>query len=158
MGQYSFGRGTLYVDGQPYAGVRDLHVSIEGREPDPFVAGPPSRGRAEVIFDPASIDFGARWSLEDQIAKRMVEAMRAAIEAEVRHMLGQWVSELEPCLMQGPGGEILGLGVAGAIWGDIRPVIRARPIVVGRSECRRCGSHYFSAGVNIDPTRCPRCG
>lgn len=60
----------------------------------------------------------------DQLLDEAVRKVARARDAEVRRMLGEWVSELEPGLVYGPGGQLLGIGRAGT--GEV--TIRARPI------------------------------
>lgn len=151
---YTFGDGTLIVGGRsfPVSGVRVTFDRLDSL---------PVFEHGESMFSVRDLDlaaFSSFSSMRDDLSKRVTDAIRAAIEDEVRHMLGQWVSEVEPCLIYGPNGSILGLGVAGAIWGDAnRVIVRARPISCGMSACDRCASRHFVAGVNIHPVRCPRC-
>ena len=68
-------------------------------------------------------------STRDEIM-RMQIAKAKRDEVTVRHLLGQWVSELEPSIAM-RGGEIIGLCVAGDPTGsipvrvmDMRPALR----------------------------------
>lgn len=69
-------------------------------------------------------------STRDEIIMRMQIAKAKRDENTVRHLLGQWVSELEPSIAMRDG-EIIGLCVAGDPTGsipvrvmDMRPVLR----------------------------------
>jgi hypothetical protein len=44
-------------------------------------------------------------------------------EAIVKNMLGQWVSGLEPCLLIGADGGIIGLTIVGIPLGVVAPVV-----------------------------------
>ena len=67
--------------------------------------------------------------LRERYNERQVADIAARREAILKDLLGRWVSELEPALMCGPGGTILGIGMAGpdnSVPGGI--ILRPRPL------------------------------
>lgn len=113
---YTFGAGTLYVGDKPYA-VTGVDISFE-TDPVPTKVAP-DWGTVEVNLDGPS-------------TARVSEAFRryqAMAEAELRRMLGEWVSGLEPCILLDDHGHMVGLTIAGVPEGVRAPVVvRARPI------------------------------
>jgi hypothetical protein len=59
------------------------------------------------------------------IAIEISRRRRQEQEAEIRRLLGQWVSGLEPVICYGPGYELLGLGIAADIGRDQNIVLAA---------------------------------
>lgn len=58
-----------------------------------------------------------------QIVDRLVR--QRCRDDEIRWMLGQWQSELEPVIAYGPNWELLGLTIAGIPHGERSPIVVA---------------------------------
>lgn len=130
-----FGAGTLYVDGQPFAGVRDLRVDFDApAEVEKFAIVPDSFTGTGTI-DPAGAER-MRLAIADAVMRQ-----RAWENAEVRRMLGEWVSGLDPAILLGPYGELLGLTVV-----DRHDLV----VPVRERACRVCGC----TALRACPGRC----
>jgi hypothetical protein len=134
-----FGAGTLYVDGQPYAGVRDLRVDL---------ATPPEVGEVPAIWDAGAVTvmFDDR-RVRDFMNEVVADQLRA-MNAEVLRMLGEWVSGLEPALLLGPHGELIGLTAVGRH--DVVVAVRERSCrVCGCTELRACPGRCHWVGADL---------
>lgn len=139
----TFGDGVLYVDGQPYAGVRDLRVELDGpAQVDKVPLGPDSfRGTGTV-------PGGATEQLYEAVARAAAQ-FREWENAEVLRMLGEWVSGLDPAILLGPYGELLGLTVDGRH--DLVVPVRERACrVCGCTELRACAGRLPCHWVGAD--------
>lgn len=139
-----FGAGMLYVGDQPICGVRDLRLDLDD-EPlfDKVPLGPDSFSASVVLRPEAMRDFDA---LYEDLTRRAVAQARQVLEAEVRRMLGEWVSGLEPALLYDHRGVLVGLTIAGLLDGVVAPiVVPARQLVISQRACRVCGCMELSA-------------
>lgn len=134
-----FGAGTLYVGGQPYATVRDLRVDFDGPAEADKVPAVWDAGAVTVMFDDRRVR---------EFVNEVVAGQLQAMNAEVLRMLGEWVSGLEPSLLIGSYGQLLGLTAVGRH--DVIVPARERACrVCGCTELRACPGrcHWVAADL-----------
>jgi hypothetical protein len=69
--------------------------------------------------------YNRRGKLIERLTRDVIAHQAARNEAEIRRLMGLWVSELDPVLCYGPGNELLGLGISTPIGAQACVVVRA---------------------------------